>query len=322
MYECIINPSSHSGRGGALWKELRARFEATHIPYRVHMTDGPGAAIRTVRALSSEYEKKEEPLRLVILGGDGTLNEAVSGITDFSRVLLGYIPTGSSNDFARGAGLPRDPRALFKPILAGRECRRIDVGRLVYHRQTKTLSRLHDESAENVRHFVVSAGIGFDAAVCEEALSSGTKNFFNRIGLGKLTYGAIAMKHLLGADWIGIEMTIDDGRTIALDHFLFAAMMLEPYEGGGFRFAPDADNRDGFFNICLIGDMSKPRMITSLPLAYLGKHYGLPGIYHYRTQSVRIRTALPMWVHTDGEVVMKSDDIELTCLHQALSLMI
>ncbi len=320
MYECIINPSSRSGRGKSLWNELKRQLESAGIEYRVHMTGGPGDAIRVARELTADIEGPDKR-RLVVLGGDGTLNEVVSGICDHSRVLLGYIPTGSSNDFARGLKLPRNKEALIRSIVAGEKVRTLDVGKLTYNHQTHDFSRLHDDRQESTRHFIVSAGIGFDAAVCEEALSSNTKNFFNRIGLGKLTYGAIALRNLLRADWIGIEVEADGRPLTSLDHFLFAAIMLEPYEGGGFRFAPDAVSDDGLFNLCLIGDMTKPQMFYALPHAYFGRHYGLPGVYHYTAGSIRIRTSIPMWVHTDGEVMMKSDDITLTCLPRALDMM-
>ena len=320
----IVNPSSRSGRGERLWGELEMRLKEAGISYDIIRTSGPGDAQRAAARFSEGLPAGDgsEKAKLVILGGDGTLNEAVSGLGAFDRVLLGYVPTGSSNDFARGAGLPNDGRKLFDRIIEGKPVRKADIGRLTYNSMTKTLSRLHDDSISSVRHFIVSAGIGFDAAVCEEALASETKNLLNRIGLGKLTYGAIALKQLFGADRIAVDVEMDGDRHIKLDHFLFAAAMQEPYEGGGFRFAPDAEENDGLLNVCLIGDMSKPRMLLALPRAYAGKHYGMKGVYHYTAKSMRIRTALPMWVHTDGEVSVRSDDITIECLPGALELMV
>ena len=322
MVECIVNPSSRSGRGAQIWHDLKTRFRMAGIEYREHLTDGPGAALRFSREITSAAPADGEDIRLVVLGGDGTLNEAVSGIADFHNVLLGYIPTGSANDFARGAQLPTDYNKLIDRIVTGKQTCRIDVGELTYHNKTRTLSRLHDEPSGDTRRFVISAGIGFDAAVCEEALSSNTKSFLNRIGLGKLTYGAIAIRQLLRADKIGIHISMDQAREMKLDHFLFAALMILPYEGGGFKFAPDADGSDGVFNLCLVGDMTKPAMFRALLPAYFGKHYGIHGIYTYKTDNIRIKTELPMWVHTDGGGVMKSDDISLTCLKQVLRLMV
>ena len=145
----------------------------------------------------------------MVLGGDGTLNEVISGIRDFDQVLLGYLPVGSSNDFARDLSLPSDPEKIMEQILDGKEVRRMDIGRLHYNSETHTLSRLHDQTKSDTRMFDVSAGIGFDAAVCEQALASGTKNFLNRIGMGKLTYGAMAVHQLLSADKIACDIELD-----------------------------------------------------------------------------------------------------------------
>ena len=89
--------------------------------------------------------------------------------------------------------------------------------------------------------FDVSAGMGFDAAVCQMANTTGTKSFFNKIGLGKLTYGTIAVKELFGAEKVPCEIILDDETAIHVDSFIFAAAMVHHYEGGGFNFAPKAD---------------------------------------------------------------------------------
>ena len=108
----IVNPSSRSGRGERLWGELETRLKEAGISYDIIRTSGPGDAQRAAARFSEGLPAGDgsEKAKLVILGGDGTLNEAVSGLGTFDRVLLGYVPTGSSNDFARGAGLPNDGR--------------------------------------------------------------------------------------------------------------------------------------------------------------------------------------------------------------------
>lgn len=321
MYYCVVNPSAKSGTGIRLWKNFEKKFQERGLEYRVVYTNGPGHALKTVKKLTECVDTAELPLKLVVLGGDGTLNEVISGIRDFDQVLLGYLPVGSSNDFARDLSLPSDPEKIMDQILDGKEVRRMDIGRLHYNSETHTLSRLHDQTKSDTRMFDVSAGIGFDAAVCEQALASGTKNFLNRIGMGKLTYGAIAVHQLLSADKIACDIELDGVQTLHLDHFLFAAVMVHKYEGGGFCFSPNADASDGLFDLCVIGDMSVPKMFMALPFAYVGKHYGIRGVYHYTARHVRIHTMLPLWVHTDGEVSMKSDCISLDCLPHRLILM-
>ena len=186
---------------------------------------------------------------------------------------------------------------------------------------TKSFSRLHDERIADERKFDVSAGIGFDAAVCEEALSSGTKNFLNKIGLGKLTYASIAIRQILHSTRTGCDIETDNGQRIHYDHLIFAAAMIHHYEGGGFKFAPDAILDDGMFDLVTGGDMSVFQILTTLPLAFFGKHYGRKGIHHIRAGQIRIKTETPLWVHTDGEVLLKSNDITLTCFPGKLALL-
>ena len=62
--------------------------------------------------------KGDDPIYLIVVGGDGTLNEVLNGITDFDRVRLGVIPTGSGNDFGRNLKLPKTPKESLKQICA------------------------------------------------------------------------------------------------------------------------------------------------------------------------------------------------------------
>jgi YegS/Rv2252/BmrU family lipid kinase len=322
MYYCIVNPSARSGKGKEIWKKLERRFKDSGLEFRAVFTKGPGHATRLADSITSaERDPSEYPLKIVVMGGDGTLNEVINGISDFDKTIVGYIPIGSSNDFSRDLDFSRNQQDIIDRIIKGEVYRTLDLGRLIFNSMTKPMSRLHDEGISKIRMFDVSAGMGFDAAVCEEALSSGTKNFLNKLGLGKLTYGSIAIRQLVKARKIPCDIELDNGTTLHLDHFLFVAAMIHRYEGGGFNFAPNADLTDGLFDLCVIGDMSKPAMFRALPFAYFGKHYGFKGIYHYTARSLTIKTAEPIWVHTDGEVSVKSDNITMECLQKKLRLM-
>ncbi len=319
MYYCIVNPSARSGKGKEIWNKLEYKFLEKGLEYEVYLTKGPGHATKIARELTTAI--KEDAIRLVVLGGDGTLNEVMNGIENFEKTLVGYIPIGSSNDFARDLNYPKKVDDLIDRIVQGEKVRSLDLGMLTYNSMTKPMSRLHDEEVSKTRIFDVSSGIGFDAAVCEEALSSGTKNFLNRIGLGKLTYGLIAIKQLLKADKIPCDIELDDGKTIHLKRFIFIAAMIHHYEGGGFNFAPSADLTDGKFDICYAGDMPPLRMMFALPFSFFGNYFWIRGIGHHVVKKATIKTQLPMWVHTDGEVSVKSDNITFECLQEKLSLM-
>ena len=199
MYYVIVNPASKSGQGCAIWNRLRQIFEEREIPYNVLFTKGTGHVTRAVAKLTAPDDsgRKKLPIKLIILGGDGTMNEALQGIHDFSKVLLGYIPTGSSNDLARDLQLPKDPAVILQTILEGKYVRSMDLGLLTYTDVSEESAMPGDIHASSQRFFAVSSGIGFDAAVCEEANSSRFKKLLNKLKLGKLTYLAVALRQLI-----------------------------------------------------------------------------------------------------------------------------
>lgn len=324
MYYVIVNPASKSGRGREIWSTLEQTFIKKQIAYKVLFSKGAGHVTRIVSKLTSpdQLRTEVEPIKLIILGGDGTMNEALQGISDFNRIRLGYIPTGSSNDFARALGLAKDPAVILETILKGEVVRTLDLGTLTYEHTSDELSRLHAAKDGIYRRFAVSSGIGFDAAVCEEALASRFKNTLNRLGLGKLTYLVIALRQLLTAKAVSCDIYLDDAKEpIHLKRFLFTAFMIHKYEGGGFNFCPMADASDGKLDLCVIGNIPKAVILAALPTAFFGKHYIFPAVEHYRAEKVTLRSSMPLWVHTDGEVYMKSDYITITCTPRQLQLM-
>jgi diacylglycerol kinase family enzyme len=172
------------------------------------------------------------------------------------------------------------------------------------------------------RRFIVSSGIGFDAAICEQALDSTLKNILNMFHLGKLTYAAIALKNLFHIKPVSCDIYLDDSDTpIHLDRMLFCATMNHKYEGGGFMFAPNADVTDGYLDICLVGNINLWRIPYLLPLAKKGRHIGHKGIYTYRARELRIETSSPLPVHTDGEICGHFSSLHLTCKHNTLQYM-
>lgn len=304
MYYFIVNPASRSGKGLKIWKEqIEPALHAQNVSYRSYFSEKPGdVAILAGEILSSA---KQFPVSLIILGGDGTVNEALQGIEDTSKVILGYIPTGSSNDFARDLGIPKTPTAALELILHSGKTKSLDLGTVTY------------PDGEQ-RHFAVSCGIGFDAAVCEEALHSTLKNIMNKMGLGKLTYLGIALKQLLAAKSVSGRLTLDDGSSADIKNMLFTACMLHRFEGGGFMFAPDADAQDGILNMCAAGDIPKLMILLALPTAFKGKHFRFKGITPYKAKQLVIETSSPLWVHTDGEVTRRSSKITVTCRQNSI----
>lgn len=306
MYHIIVNPASRSGRGIKIWKEeVEPALNRSGVEFIPHFSKKAGDVAKLVEEVLETA--KEPKVSLIILGGDGTMNEALIGIKDPSRVVLGYIPTGSSNDLARDLQIPTEPTAALDLILHTGAPKLQDLGTVTYEDGTK-------------RNFFVSSGIGYDAAICEEALHSKMKDALNRLSLGKLTYLGIALKQLLATEAISGKLTLDGGKTIDVGNILFTACMIHRFEGGGFMFCPKADPSDGRLDLCVVGDLPKGKVLLALPSALKGNHYRFKGISAYSAKEITIETSSPLWVHTDGEVTRKSSKIQVSCEKQAIAL--
>ena len=309
MYHVIINPASKSGKGKKIWEQLIPILESKKVAYTPYFTSGVGDACTYTEKLTSDTHG--ETIHIIVLGGDGTMNEVLQGIKDYEHTVIGYIPTGSSNDLARDLNISRNPVDVLLHILENPTIVRMDIGKLVYESCEKDLPL-------KVRYFNVGVGIGFDAAICEEALHSKIKNTLNRLGLGKLTYAGIAIKQLISTKLVSCEITLDDKEPLQLPKFVFIAAMVHRYEGGGFKFCPDASYTDGLLDICIAGPMSKLKLLRILPTAFSGKHLRFKNVYSFRVEKISIKTAIPLWVQTDGEVETKADRITATCLKEKL----
>lgn len=313
MYHIIINPASRSGKGIKLWtQQIVPKLHSEKIPFRAYFSKHVGDVAQQVRDICENIKQESETNGhtpensvLIILGGDGTMNEALQGLDLSLPITLGYIPTGSSNDFARDLGIPKDPVAALELILKGGKVTPMDVGTITY------------PNGEH-RNFAVSCGIGYDAAVCAELLSSRFKTLCNKIGLGKLCYLGIALKQLFATKAVDATLTLDDKEPISIGKMLFITGMIHRYEGGGFMFCPNAAADDGLFDLCVAGDLPKLLILFALPTAFYGKHYMFKGISGYRAARIKIETSVPLWVHTDGEVGHKTTSLTVTCKPKAM----
>lgn len=304
MYTFIINPNSRSGLGQHIWKEIHPILDNRQIIYEAYFTKHQKHATKIVRELTSDAA----PHTIIVLGGDGTLNEVINGIQYLDLVTLGYIPTGSSNDFARSNHLSKDPKATLEHILSAQTIRKMDIGEVSYQNKK--------------RRFLVSSGIGFDAAITHEAVVSKIKIFLNKFKLGKLTYVLIALRQLLFLTPHKAVITIDGKETHSFSRCYFVASMNQLYEGGGFMFAPDAKPDDGKLSVCAITDMSKFKILCLLPTALYGKHVYAKGVHTYNCNSISIHTDAALPVHTDGEPIFLQHDLSLHCLSEQLKVIL
>ncbi len=290
-YTFIVKPKSRSGRGGRIWNLVEPELKKKRIDYQVFYTKHERHAVQIAADITADGQEHT----LVVVGGDGTVNEAVNGIYDYSKVVLGYIPTGSGNDFTRALRLPSDFHDALEMLLHTGKKVLMDVGRV--------------SCGGNTYRFAVSTGIGFDAAVCHQAAGSSVKTVLNKLGLGKLTYLVIALRMLLAQQPGPVEICLDGDKRKRFEHTYFAAAMNHPYEGGGFFFCPEAQIGDGMLDVIIASDLPKWKILLLLPTAFKGRHVKYKGISIYRCKEIVIKTYRKVPVHADGEPIAVEEEI-------------
>lgn len=285
MYYFIVNPASGSGRGLTVWKKIKAQLDQAGVSYRSSLLSGCGEAKKLAQGLSS----LKQPATIVAVGGDGTINEIINGLSSFQNITFACIPTGSGNDFVRGLDLHRDPIKALQAILHPKKIRKINVGRTIC-------------GTDSGFFYMVSSGTGFDAAVCDSVQRSRLKTLLNRFHSGKLIYLLTALWQLFTMKRQTMQVTLDDGQTRTFEKTYFIAAMNLPYEGGGFLFCPDALPDDDSLDLIIANGISRLRALFLLPKALFGKHVGCRGIHILRCKKADLIIPENSCVHTDGEI--------------------
>jgi len=316
MLYIIVNPASKTGLGKKCFEELKEKLNHNHILYEAEYTDkkkgAKPAVSKFLELMKSDVDDK--PV-LAVLGGDGTMNGVVSELEKLDeevfskkKIAIAYLPTGSSNDLARSLKMKMDTDDFVKRYKAYKEGKA---------NPTLDFGHLQVESGKKF-NFTVSCGIGFDAAVCKEALDSPIKSFLNKLHLGKLTYAAIALKEIFTGKLTGLNLYLDEGEVHHFDKVLFAVAMIEPYEGGGIKMTPMADCHDGKFDIMVVHDIKNYQMLFLLPLAFFGLHTKAKQISFYKSTKAVLEVEDSLVVHADGEYCGTVKRIEVECVKDGL----
>lgn len=288
----IVNPASGRGRGRTLAEEIIGRLRDAGMNCTTRYTRAPLDAVELTRALADTHE------RILVAGGDGTWCEAVEGAMQATRrPVLGLIPVGTGNDFAKMLGYGNDWHEACRRIVAG-DTRRVDVG----------LCRYGDTA---MRHFANGAGIGFDAQVSREVQRI-------RYLHGNAVY-LLAVLRTLMLRYATPHVTIEhDHGTLEQTVTLVATANGQCY-GGAFRIAPNAKIDDGQLELVCARGLGRLRILALLPRVLRGRHLGSPAITALRSSRLVIESDVPLPLHLDGEVVShEATRLDIEILPQAL----
>jgi diacylglycerol kinase (ATP) len=226
---------------------------------------------------------------VLVLGGDGTLHRHLNALVA-SGVTTLLVPSGSGNDFAAVNGIysAKDAAQIFAEFLQAKlQAARADLGFV--------------RSADgNQRHFSCCANVGLDADATRRA---NLLPAWIKARGGYLLGGAGA---ILGYRPRRLRVTrIVAGREeVMLDEAgWFAAVTNTPIYGGGLPIAPQASIWDGELDVTCLRATPRWNVVRHYPKILSGAHTRLPEILAFRAQRVRIETATPQPVYSDGDYV-------------------
>lgn len=298
MYYIIVNPASQSGKGLLASEKIKKYLEKKNIDAELHYT-------KKDEGFKSEFDsiaaKEKNTIRLIIVGGDGTLNYCINGISDFSRVEFSLLPIGSGNDFIRNKHLPKGLTKKIDRILSRQNIENVDIG--------QTFVKTPDGSNIS-RRFIVSSGVGYDAEICYNVDHSKLKKFLNKLHLGKLVYVLIGIKGIFTNVLSDLTVTLNNEVTEYKNSFFIAAMN-QPCEGGGVPMAPAAVDTDGMLHFTLFYNMTHLKALFTIPAIYVKKHLRKKGVACLTGNEIDVKLSVPKMIHCDGECLGAFDNFHV-----------
>lgn len=279
----IINPNAGRRRGLRDWSQIAGWLNHFKFNYHPVFTEFPMHAID----LSKDHIEKGYT-RIIVVGGDGTMNEVVNGIFQQQRfkttdISLGMITVGTGNDWGRMFGIPKDYKEAIQVLLQNKTFIQ-DAGMVEYKR---------NNASEN-RYFVNIAGLGFDAEVVRK-----TNRLKEKGKGGPLLYLINIFSSLVNYKFVNAVISVD-GRDME-NEILSINVGICKYNGGGMITVPGAIPDDGLFYLTVINRMSKPNILLSMRRLYDGTINKHPRVDSFSGKSIRVESDDRIMLETDGE---------------------
>jgi len=274
----LVNPASDNGATGRRWPEIANRAAAAGLTGEALLSERPGQLAELARRASDEGGQL-----LVVVGGDGTVNEVVNGLAGREGPELAVIPRGTGRDFVRTYGIPHKLDDALRTARDGRT-REIDVGRARFR-------SWQGEPAE--WYFANIASAGMSGAIAKRA------NETSKALGGKVSY--FWATFAVFSRWRTSELTVTVGAETRRARMHDVVVANGRYFGGGMMICPEAEPDDGVFDVLLIGNLTKRDLLLTLPKTYRGKHLPHPKAELLRGPTVEIEAPEPLPVELDGE---------------------
>ncbi len=272
----IVNPSSAGGRTAGALAGVHDALDRAGLEHHTELTRSLDHARELARAAAMNDQVA------VAFGGDGLVGAVAGALAETEGGVLGVLPGGRGNDFARVLGIPLDPQRACAVLAGGHETR-LDLGQA------------------GDRTFIGIASCGLDSDANRIA------NAARRIK-GNLVYAYAALKALSAWEPATFTVTFEDGSRRTVTGCTIAAANSKAY-GGGMYMAPDASLEDGLLDLVIINAMPKLRILALLPTVFNGSHVRRRGVEVLKAREVTIAADRPFTMYADGDPI---GDLPLT----------
>ena len=288
----LLNPHAAGGKAVALAEPMRLWLKQNSPQIALEMPDSVGNARLLIDALPPAS-------RVVVVGGDGTLNQLLPGLLK-GRHIAALVPFGSGNDTARALGLYglSWEKALAHGLTGA--VSRVDVGLAEFNIDTN--GSVNGDIETLSVPFISSLTTGFDSSVGLRALN-GPKWL-----RGLPRYLLATVREFVNFRTWRMDVSVDS----ALVHSgkaLFASTLNTRTFGAGMPAVPHARLDDGALNLLLAGDISLLQTLLLLPRLLIGKHLSHPKVRTRAFQTMQIESTTPVPIAADGEYLGVSRQI-------------
>ena len=298
----IYNPKAGSRKTQKKWNEIRSYMESRGVLFDYLQSEGYGSVERLARMLANNGYRT-----IVIVGGDGAINDAINGImtssaSDKDQIALGIIPNGIGNDFASYWGLEKDDYKEAVDWIINRRLRKIDVGRVSYN----------EGDLRKTRYFINAMYVGLGARFVW--ISNGTRRFW---GMQWLSYLSSMFLLLFERMLYRIDMKING------EHIQDTVMTVCIGSARGYGLTPSAVPYNGWLDVSVVYRPEFLQLIKGLWLLVNGRLLNLKVVKPYRTHKVKILRAQNAAISLDGRQLYNDDSsLDVRILPEALTLII
>ena len=296
----IYNPKAGTRKVQKRWKEIKEYMDQKGVAYDYVQSEGFGSVERLAGILANNGYTT-----IVVVGGDGALNDAINGIMLSNAehkedIAIGIIPNGIGNDFARYWDIGMDYKQAVDWITKNRH-RKIDVG----------FCNFYDGEKHQRRYFLNAINIGFGARIVK--VTDGTKRFW---GVKFLSYLAAFFLLFFERNLYRMHLRIND------EHIRGRIMTVCVGSACGYGQTPSAVPYNGWLDVSVIYRPQLLQTMSGLWMLIQGRILNHKVVKSYRTKKVKVLRAKNAAVDLDGRILPKHFPLEIGILPEKITLII